>query len=254
MHAPVILSPIEQEYLLRISEAAVEVRDARDFFLWTQGQLQALLPHALLVAMQFDADGALLRAEAVHANVLGGAALAQLCDPETGLAPRLARHCGPAALALAASAEGTAGALAPFAAQLGANGYANLLLHGTGALAGGASAFALFGLPAAPGPREAHFLALLLPHLHLALGRLGAPPVPRLRATAPAAARTLSARETEILQYLREGKRNAEIGAILGISALTVKNHLQRIYPVLGARNRTEAVARSHALRASARR
>ncbi|UUZ55510.1 helix-turn-helix transcriptional regulator [Massilia sp. H-1] len=77
---------------------------------------------------------------------------------------------------------------------------------------------------------------------------------PARRAPMAAAARALSGREHDILRCLREGKKNAEIGAILGISALTVKNHLQRIYPLLGARNRTEAVARSHALRPAARR
>jgi len=227
VHAPVILSALEQEYLLHIIESGMEVRAAHDFFLWTQGQLQALLPHALMVAMQFGPDGALLRTEAVHAGLLDEGALARLCDPEHGLAPRLARQCG-------------AGGLAPVAAELAGSSFDHALVHGTGALAGGASAFALFGLPAAPGPRQAHFLALLLPHLHLALARLAAPAP---RAAMGGGARALSGRETEILQWLREGKKNAEIGAILGISALTVKNHLQRIYPLLGARNRTEAAA-----------
>ena len=46
------------------------------------------------------------------------------------------------------------------------------------------------------------------------------------------------------LAWLLEGKRNDEIGALLGMSGLTVKNHLQRIYKLLGVRNRSEAVAR----------
>lgn len=240
-----MLSALEQEYLLNIAESAIVVRAPHDFFLWTQGQLQALLPHALMVAMQFAADGALLRTEAVHASVQDAAALARLCHPDHGLAPRLARQCGSAVLALG----GGEGAPAPLLADLAACGFEHALVHGTGPMAGGGSAFALFGLPSAPGARQAHCLALLLPHLHLAFGRLAT--------QAPLAggipARALSARETEILQWLREGKKNAEIGAILGISALTVKNHLQRIYPVLGARNRTEAAARSQALGAAVR-
>ncbi|HEU4777655.1 MAG TPA: LuxR C-terminal-related transcriptional regulator, partial [Telluria sp.] len=212
MQPPVILSALEQEYLLHIIESAAGVRAAHDFFLWTQGQLQALLPHALMVAMQFGPDGAVLRTEAVHASVLDGAVLARLCDPEHGLAPRLARQSGAAVLALG-GAHGTP-------AELAGCGFDNALVHGTGPLASGASAFALFGLPGAALARQGHFLALLLPHLHLALARLAAP-----AARAPAA-RALSGRETEILQWLREGKKNAEIGAILGISALTVKNHL----------------------------
>jgi DNA-binding CsgD family transcriptional regulator len=180
----------------------------------------------------------------LHAGVLDAATLARLCAPD-GLAPRRARHCGPALRALD-GARPAPPALAEYADALAASGFGNVLVHGTGALAGTASAFALFGMPAPAGAREAHFLSLLLPHLHLALARLCAAPAPG--APAASMARPLSARETEILRCLREGKKNAEIGATLGISALTVKNHLQRMYPVLGVRNRTEAVARSQGL------
>jgi DNA-binding CsgD family transcriptional regulator len=60
--------------------------------------------------------------------------------------------------------------------------------------------------------------------------------------------RPLSARETEILGWVREGKSNFEVGRILGISALTVKNLLQRVYQTLGVSNRTHALARRLAL------
>lgn len=245
MDHPVILSKQEQEYLLRIVESAAEVRDLRDFFLWSQGQLQALLPHQLMVCLQFDPEGALRRAEALHASVLGETVLARLCDPDTGLAPRLVRHCGALeATPALADAGDPAGPLAPFHDELVSCGFDNLILHGSGALAGGASAFLLFGLPMKPGLRHLHFLTLLLPQLHLALARMARPdPAPARRAPGTGA-RPLSGREGQILHWLREGKKNAEIAAILGISELTVKNHLQRIYKVLGVRNRTEAVSR----------
>jgi DNA-binding CsgD family transcriptional regulator len=106
------------------------------------------------------------------------------------------------------------------------------------------------------GPRHQYFLSLLLPQLHLALLRQAEPSsaatVRRPRdagAGAPATRRALSAREREVVHWLQEGKSNADIAAILGLSPLTVKNHLQRIYQLLGARNRTEAVHRCAALR-----
>jgi transcriptional regulator EpsA len=249
----VILSTLEQEYLLRIIESSLQLREPRQFFLWSQGQLQALLPHQLMVCMQFDPDGALLRIEALHGSVQGEAAMARLCDPDGGLALRVARHClASAALPCMADVHETApgAALAPFRQELAGCGYDNLIVHGSGPVAGGATVFALFGLPMRPGARHAYFLALLLPHLHLALLRLARPALARLRQGAQAPLRrALSAREADILHYLREGKRNDEIAGILGISALTVKNHLQRIYKLLDVRNRTEAVARSGALR-----
>jgi DNA-binding CsgD family transcriptional regulator len=105
--------------------------------------------------------------------------------------------------------------------------------------------FLLFGLPMRPGPRHGYFLELLLAHLHLALLRL---PATEVR-TASAPTRGLSAREAEIVGWLREGKSNEEMAQILGISALTVKNHLQRIYRLLGVGNRAHALARCLELR-----
>lgn len=58
---------------------------------------------------------------------------------------------------------------------------------------------------------------------------------------APAPAATLSAREREILEWLGQGKANAEIGMILGISTHTVKRHVERILAKLGVENRYAA-------------
>lgn len=52
----------------------------------------------------------------------------------------------------------------------------------------------------------------------------------------------LSARETEILKWVVEGKTNPEIGTILGISPRTVQKHLERIYTRLGVENRHAAM------------
>ncbi len=59
----------------------------------------------------------------------------------------------------------------------------------------------------------------------------------------------LSSREAEILAVVAEGKSNSETSQILGISAFTVKSHMQRIMRKLRARNRTEAVAKFRDMR-----
>lgn len=47
-----------------------------------------------------------------------------------------------------------------------------------------------------------------------------------------------SAREVEVLQLVSQGKTNKEVGAALGLSALTVKSHLARIARKLGTGDR----------------
>lgn len=44
---------------------------------------------------------------------------------------------------------------------------------------------------------------------------------------------------------MRDGKSNQAISNELGISALTVKNHVQKILRKLGAANRAQAVAKA---------
>ena len=55
----------------------------------------------------------------------------------------------------------------------------------------------------------------------------------------------LTAREAEVLRWVAAGKSDAQIGAILRISARTVQKHLQNVYDKLGVESRTAAVNRS---------
>jgi transcriptional regulator EpsA len=231
----VILSRQEQEYLLCAIESGLRVASPYQFFLWTQGQLQALLPHRVLVCLQSGRGGALTRLECLHGTVLAPGAQQALTD----LALRIAQdRRWPAVIDAHAAPDGLGGEILRL-------GFDNVLVHGTGPTSGGGSVFLLFGLAVRPTARHAYFLELLLPHLHLALGRL---PAART-AVDGAPARALSAREAEIIGWLRAGKSNDEMGRLLGISTLTVKNHLQRIYRTLGVNNRAHALARCMDLR-----
>lgn len=84
--------------------------------------------------------------------------------------------------------------------------------------------------------RERALLDVLRPHLarvYQRLNRLGG----------------LTAREAEVLRWVAAGKSDAQIAAILRISARTVQKHLQHSYEKLGVESRTAA-----AMRASGRR
>lgn len=243
----VILTPREQEYLLAAIEASLQVRDARSLFLWTQGPLQALLPHRIMVGLQFGASDMLVHLQCLHSAMFGSSQLRQLADAEDGLAVRLARHCRQEGFPqwLHDNDDAARRTQYAFLPDLRSQQLDNVLLHGTCRLTGDGTVFALFGMPQEPGVRQAYFLELLLPHLHLALLRVGG----ARGEPAREAGRQVSRREMEVLHWVREGKSNEEVGRILGISALTVKNHLQRIYKTLGVSNRTQAVARGLALR-----
>lgn len=250
MEQVVIPSRQEQEYLLHALDSVLHLTDMHQLFLWAQGQLQPLLPHRIMVCLRLGASGAVEHVECVHGTVLEPAAQRHLCDPELGLAVRLVRLCQ-AGLRLPAMLEadvapGPPGCALLLAclAELRQLGLDKAILHGSGPLPGGATYVLLLGLPHRPGPRHAHFFRLLLPSLHMTLQRLGA----RCGRAQGAVRRPLSAREAEVLHWLGEGKSNLEIGQILGISGLTVKNHLQRLYRLLGVSNRTHAVTRCAAL------
>jgi len=55
----------------------------------------------------------------------------------------------------------------------------------------------------------------------------------------------LSARESEILLWVAQGKTNFETGTILGISSGTVKKHLENIYAKLGVEGRNAATLKA---------
>ena len=61
----------------------------------------------------------------------------------------------------------------------------------------------------------------------------------------------LTPRQVDVLDLIAEGKSNQEIGDELGLTAGTVKMHLTRIYKSLGAKSRTDALAKYNRLRRS---
>lgn len=54
----------------------------------------------------------------------------------------------------------------------------------------------------------------------------------------------LSARESEILSWVAEGKSNCDIATILTMSSRTVEKHLEHVFQKLGVESRTAAAVR----------
>lgn len=237
LHQPRLI----QDQLLLAIEAGTGLADRQQLFRWVRGPLQSLLPHEALLCLQVDGHGRVLRTLCLHQALLDSVALTGLTD---GLGPALAAtwRAGPA-LPMVADAT----PLDACGRLLRDNGFSHALVHGSAPGAGAGTVFALLGMPQRPDPGHAWLLQLLLPYLHMGLLRVpgrGAP-----RPGGETLARALSARELAILEAVRLGRTNEEAARQLGISALTVKNHLQRIYRVLGVANRAHAVARCLALK-----
>ncbi|NQZ05733.1 MAG: response regulator transcription factor [Algicola sp.] len=60
---------------------------------------------------------------------------------------------------------------------------------------------------------------------------------------------SLSERQLEILKMVQSGLTNAGISAVLYISEATVKSHLQRVFKILGAKNRMDSVRKAEHLK-----
>ncbi len=258
-----MLTAQQADAIVRVIEAAPAVRRRYQYFVWSQSQLQTLLPHQILVCGAYLRQRRDLVFEAFHSIVLPPELLDLLTDTQGPLLRAL----------LAAWVEGRGQALIVSAARLAGPGVADavalmqtsgihsLLVHGVARPQRPAEVESFFVFaspgPLAPHPALAH-LELLLPHLHwswqrvMAAEREMALPTPAAKAVVRSpgtpTARRITERERQVLQWVREGKSNQEIGEALGISQLTVKNHVQKILRKLDCSNRAQAVAEAMSL------
>ncbi len=69
--------------------------------------------------------------------------------------------------------------------------------------------------------------------------------VPRFDDAQPLEKLGISSREAEILLWMAQGKSNADIGTLCGISVGTVKKHANHIFEKLGVEGRTSATLRA---------
>ena len=259
---PLLLTAQHAEAIVRVVEAAPQVRRRYQFFVWTQSQLQTLLPHQLLACGAYQRQRRDLAFEVFHSVVLPPEVMTLLTDLDAPLLPAL----------MAAWVEGRGrplvleparmppARLAEPAALLRQHGLEVLVVHGV-------------SRPQRPSELESFFvfahthrgtatalvahLELMLPHLHTtwlrvtATERELAQALPRPKAVPKPMGQRLGKpagitdREKQILRWVREGKSNQQIAEVLGISPLTVKNHVQKILRKLESSNRAQAVAQA---------
>jgi transcriptional regulator EpsA len=247
------LDAVEQECLMLNLDTALRVHSRPHFFSWTQGLLQSLIRHEVLVCALRGVEPLSLSVDSFAINAPDPAVYGETFLRDAPVAPGLIkaweeRRHRPVVCAvddLAALAGGS------FARELGRVGATRLVAHGMHDSDGLAVSFFVFACtPGTDGQRQAYIAQLVVPFLHAAWmrarmnGRTRGSDVPK-----PARTSTITSREREILRWIYLGKSNFEIGAILGISPLTVKNHVQKMLRKLNVVNRAQAVGKALELR-----
>ncbi|SFW37833.1 XrtB/PEP-CTERM-associated transcriptional regulator EpsA [Nitrosovibrio sp. Nv17] len=253
MGESIILTERETEHLFRIIEVSTSISRRHQFFLWSQGELQALLPHGMLICVFDEGSSQPVGIEKFSRTEISDEAFSELCRPDGGIVFRLLSAWDSGRnrpLLLCPGHMGNA-AYRHFAVDLERSELVRVAVHGIFDAHGRTSSLFIFThVPGALTERHAYFLELLVPHLHMALVRMllheryHQPGV-----VAKKRKKLITDRETEILRYVQMGKSNLEIGNLLSISPLTVKNHIQKILRKMNVNNRAHAVAKAMALK-----
>jgi len=246
---------VEVESLLLNMNASLRVYERHHFFDWTQGLLQNLVKHELLVCALRGARSMSFEVDSFATPPLDPVLFEDLFRRDTLLVPHLIKawednHFGPVLCSIGNIDSATE---SRFAQELEQIGIDSVIAHGTYDGFGKLVSFFTFACRSPDvGSKQIYFAELIVPFLHLAWSRFQAAQVRRSAEGAginPVRGEALSSRQQEILKWIHQGKSNAEIGMILEISPLTVKNHVQKILQKLNVRNRAQAVGKALALR-----
>jgi transcriptional regulator EpsA len=231
-------------------DASLRVHARAHFFSWTQGLLQSLIRHELLICTLCLGKPPAFRADGFSMTTPDPSTLADIFLRDTSVAPALLkaweeRRYQPVVIDTTVAPVGSGA----FMREIERLGGTQLLVHGVHDADGRAlSLFTFACRPGSAGSRQTYLAQLLAPALHAAWVRT------QLTRTAAATEKAsgqsvLTVREQDILKWIYLGKSNFEIGAILKISPLTVKNHVQKILRKLNVVNRTQAIGKSLELR-----
>jgi transcriptional regulator EpsA len=229
-------------------DASLRVYARSHFFSWTQGLLQSLVRHDVLICARRDGRPLSLRVDSFatvvpDCTVFSGTFLQDASVALNLIKAWQKRRFRPV---ICETGDGALLGRGAFTRELERIGATQVVAHGTHDAHGDMESFFTFACsPGTLGPRQAYFVQLAVPFLHSAWLRTqvnaAAENDPRERGGKS----VLTPREQEILRWIYLGKTNGEVGVILSLSSLTVKNHVQKILHKLNVVNRTQAVAKA---------
>jgi len=233
-----------QDWLIDVMLSATNVLSASQFFAWTQGPLQALLPHEIMICATAEGPGQELRLRYFTATrYFKTEHFEAACNPRNGLITQVISHWK----------KTRKPCLVPFPTDestydpnwhdiLHRLELRNMASHGQISHQGELNAwFGFFRVPDMD-HQTTHYLELLLPCITATYARMLSHEAGD-SGQARAMASLLSRRELQVLELVRDGLSNQVIAERLAISTMTAKNHVQNIRVKLKVRTRGQAVA-----------
>ena len=236
-----------ESFMLNI-DSSLRVHARSHFFMWTQGLLQSLIRHEVLICGLRGGEPLSFRVDSFSTLVPDAAIFSELLLRDATVVPSLTKAWKERRFRPVISEVNDASPLCggAFARELERIGATQIVTHGSHDADGEVTSFFVFACrPGAIGPRQLYIVRLVVPFLHTAWVQAQIRETTETAPVTPAGVGVLTPREQEILRWVYLGKSNGEVGAILKISPLTVKNHVQKILRKLNVVNRTQAVGKA---------
>jgi DNA-binding CsgD family transcriptional regulator len=254
----VMISEEERQAVLYAIQAAMKVCGHDQFLEWLRGPFRAALPHESIVWLDIDAEDVVRRIDSLHHNEIGEGHDGEenprrLGESRTafvaGLAGYFHRRPDLPGMFDAAMLDDLHRLEAPAAPPALLR---NALMHRSDFLSGDSRLFVLLDIPEHCAPQSRYLLQLLSSHLKMALSQALELPAPENalgnalgiepRNGPPGV--EITGREREILGLMATGQSNQQISVSLGISAITLKKHVCKIYRKLDVQHRNDAIVR----------
>lgn len=244
----------ELEALGLALEFSLKVHTTHQFYCWTQGLLQNVIRHELLICALHKGESSAFHVDSFSTTATQPALINNLFTQDTSLVPHLIKaweenHFQPVTRDLRRETSSIENGLTGELKRIGAD---QVMAHGTHDTFGKPVSFFIFACRSGPNlTKQAHMIKLLVPSLHAIWvhTQFIRPAAMESARGRPGGRDLLTPREQDILNWIYRGKSNIEIGIILGLSPFTVKNHVQKILRRLNVLNRAQAVGKALVLR-----
>jgi transcriptional regulator EpsA len=243
--------------LIAVLQDLMAVQTDEDFKDWSSGSLQDLLPHSMMVAGIATIDASQIR---IQKMIVKNWPLSYFDALKTHdgafqspIMTRWQQRHLPQLYDPAVSDTIPAGLWRDVFDRYQLN---NMAAHGVRDLNGShASYFNFSQIPVPLTSRHSHLLALLTPHMHVALSRAftSIEPYPAVASvpSVPIEPSQLTPRELVVLYWIGEGKTNWEIAKICRRSQHTIKNQVECLLRKLQVSNRAHAIHKASRLNIS---